>query len=53
MTEEYFHALEAPVKRLFILERSAHGALFEEPARFLEIMKEVLDETHGREGPGD
>ncbi len=46
LAEEYVRSLEAPSKQLVFLERSAHGALFEEPEAFQEILvKRVLVET--------
>lgn len=34
LVEEYFAALRAPCKKLFLFENSGHMAPFEEPARF-------------------
>ncbi len=53
LTEEYVRALEAPSKRLFFLEHSAHGALLEEPERFLDILVgTILAETQPRREQG-
>ncbi len=37
---EYFDYLDAPRKRFFLFEESAHGVLFEEPERFIRILRE-------------
>ncbi|MCX6100703.1 MAG: alpha/beta hydrolase [Candidatus Bipolaricaulota bacterium] len=46
LTEEYVRTFAAPSKQLLFLEHSAHGALFEEPEAFHEILvKSILAET--------
>lgn len=45
LTEAYFGQLEAPIKKLYIFENSAHGPLFEEPQRLKENI--VNDIFHG------
>ncbi|HHO47983.1 MAG TPA: alpha/beta hydrolase, partial [Desulfobacteraceae bacterium] len=43
LAEEYFHAIEAPCKRLVWFERSAHNPPFEEPEQFNKVLiREVL-----------
>lgn len=39
LSEEYFKKLESPLKKFYTFENSAHSPMFEEPERFLEIMK--------------
>jgi proline iminopeptidase len=46
LAEEWFALLEAPSKAWFVFERSGHRPTFEEPARFVEVMSRVLDETY-------
>jgi hypothetical protein len=38
LARDYFDRIEAPHKRFFTLEDSAHSPLFEEPQRTLEIL---------------
>ena len=46
VTERLFSGIAAPVKRLFVFEQSAHGLLYEEPARFHDILVgEVLGQS--------
>lgn len=46
---EYFEYLNAPRKRFFLFEESAHGVLFEEPERFIRILRdEILTEEAQR-----
>jgi proline iminopeptidase len=40
LAEQYFHAIEAPTKRLVWFERSGHNPPFEEPGKFNEILIE-------------
>jgi len=40
LSREYFDALEAPVKRFYAFEHSAHSPLFEEPERFMQIIRQ-------------
>jgi pimeloyl-ACP methyl ester carboxylesterase len=43
LSKEYYNRLNAPLKGFYTFENSAHGPLFEEPKRFMEIMeKDVL-----------
>ncbi len=49
LAEEWFEMLQAPLKERIIFEHSGHRPLFEEPARFVEVMTKVLDETYGGE----
>jgi len=44
--EEWFEALDAPSKDWIVFEHSGHRPSFEEPARFVEVMARVLDETY-------
>lgn len=41
IAQEYFDQLDAPEKRMFTFEESAHCPLFEESALFLQIVKEL------------
>ena len=44
IAENYFKKLEAPRKKLFVFERSAHAPNYEEPERFRNILiNEVLN----------
>jgi pimeloyl-ACP methyl ester carboxylesterase len=38
LSENYLLKLDAPLKRFYTFENSAHSPLFEEPERFLEIV---------------
>lgn len=38
LSKAYFNSLNAPLKRFYTFENSAHGPLFEEPDRFREIL---------------
>lgn len=38
LSKAYFNRLNAPLKRFYTFENSAHGPLFEEPERFREIL---------------
>lgn len=42
---EYFDKLNAPRKRWYEFERSAHFPFYEEPTRFAEVMREIKAET--------
>lgn len=46
LAEAWFRAVQAPRKAMVALDRVAHGALFEEPDRFLELMLQVRAETY-------
>lgn len=39
---DYFNALNAPIKKLFIFDESAHSPNFEEPEKFVKILKEEV-----------
>ena len=46
LSKEYLEKLECPVKGFYTFENSAHSPMYEEPARFLEIMiTDVLNNT--------
>lgn len=48
LAKSYFDKLKAPVKGFYTFEHSAHSPLFEEPEKFLRIMREdVLNRTTG------
>ena len=47
LAEEWFDRVEAPAKRLVWFERSAHNAPFEEPARFVKAVKEIVRDVDG------
>lgn len=40
LSKDYFENLQAPVKGFYTFEQSAHSPLFEEPKKFLQILKE-------------
>ena len=42
VAKEYFDTLQAPVKKFFTFENSAHSPIFEEPEKFDMILKEIL-----------
>jgi pimeloyl-ACP methyl ester carboxylesterase len=42
IAKEYFDTLQAPKKKFFAFENSAHSPIFEEPERFEKILKEIL-----------
>ena len=46
LADEWFEALDAPSKEWIVFEHSGHRPSFEEPARFVEVMARVLDETY-------
>lgn len=46
LVEEYFDALDAPSKEMIWFEESGHTPLYEEPARFVDVMvNRVMAET--------
>jgi len=46
LAEEFCSRLETPRKRFVAWENTAHGALMEQPARFLELMLDIVAETY-------
>jgi pimeloyl-ACP methyl ester carboxylesterase len=42
IAKEYFDSLQAPVKRFYPFENSAHSPIFEEPGKFNMILHEIL-----------
>lgn len=40
MTKDYFDKIEAPIKGFYTFEESAHSPLFEEPDKFIKIIRE-------------
>ena len=42
IAKEYFDTLQAPVKKFYSFENSAHSPIFEEPEKFEMILKEIL-----------
>jgi len=42
---EWYEVLQAPAKHLAVLDTSGHRAMFEQPDRFVEVMKQMLAET--------
>ncbi len=47
LAKEYFEKLQAPVKRFYTFEQSAHSPLFEEPEKMQSILREdVLVKKH-------
>jgi pimeloyl-ACP methyl ester carboxylesterase len=45
VAHDYFDALRAPSKEFVVFESSAHSPPFEEPGRFCNLMREVLNRT--------
>lgn len=45
LANEWFDGLDAPTKRSVVIEGGGHRAHFDRPARFAEIMREVLGDT--------
>jgi pimeloyl-ACP methyl ester carboxylesterase len=43
LAKEWFDLLEAPSKEMVVFEHSGHRPLFEEPALFASVMRQVLD----------
>jgi len=39
MSEEYLNQIEAPIKRFYLFENSAHSPIFEEPNKVAQIIK--------------
>ena len=48
LAEDYFNLLSAPEKRLVWFEGSAHNPPFEEPDRFVSVIRDVLPAVIGR-----
>lgn len=44
IAKEYFDILKAPVKKFYTFENSAHSPIFEEPEKFIRVMKEITSE---------
>jgi pimeloyl-ACP methyl ester carboxylesterase len=42
IAKEYFDSLQAPFKKFYSFENSAHSPIFEEPEKFELILKEIL-----------
>ncbi len=42
VAKEYFDSLNAPVKKFYPFDNSAHSPIFEEPEKFQKILKEIL-----------
>ena len=42
VAKEYFDSLQAPLKKFYTFENSAHSPIFEEPEKFETILKEIL-----------
>jgi pimeloyl-ACP methyl ester carboxylesterase len=42
IAKEYFDSLQAPVKKFYSFENSAHSPIFEEPEKFDRILQEIL-----------
>ena len=45
LVEEYFKALEAPHKELFVFEESAHTPFLSEPEEFTEVLIKIKEEV--------
>lgn len=44
LAKEYFDVLEAPEKKFFLFENSAHSPMFEEPEKMIDFLNSVLKE---------
>jgi len=44
IAKEYFDSLQAPEKKFYTFNNSAHSPIFEEPEKFDRILKEILTE---------
>jgi pimeloyl-ACP methyl ester carboxylesterase len=42
IAKEYFDSLQAPLKRFYTFDNSAHSPIFEEPEKFDTVLKEIL-----------
>ena len=42
IAKEYFDSLQAPLKKFYSFENSAHSPIFEEPEKFELVLKEIL-----------
>ena len=42
IAKEYFDSLQAPLKRFYTFDNSAHSPIFEEPEKFDSVLKEIL-----------
>jgi pimeloyl-ACP methyl ester carboxylesterase len=49
VAKRYFEQLAAPKKEFFTFENSAHGTLFEEPEKFLQVMLKIHAEVGERQ----
>jgi pimeloyl-ACP methyl ester carboxylesterase len=47
LVEEYFKALEAPVKELVWFEQSGHNPMSDEPEKFKSLLREKLGAIGG------
>ncbi len=45
LTKTYFDKIEAPYKEFIVFDKSAHLVPFEEPDRFNEVVKKILEES--------
>lgn len=45
VAKEYFDSLQAPLKKFFPFNNSAHSPIFEEPEKFEEVLKQILSEN--------
>ena len=50
VARDYYDALRTPYKEFVLFENSAHSPPFEEPDRFVQLMRDVLDRTTGPAG---
>jgi pimeloyl-ACP methyl ester carboxylesterase len=48
LSKDYFEQLQAPLKRFYTFEESAHSPLFEEPDKAMEIIVNEILGGHGR-----
>ena len=42
LADEWFNELQAPIKQLIVFEQSGHRAMFQEPARFHDVMTGIV-----------
>lgn len=46
LADEWFEMIKAPSKEKVFFERSGHRPNFEQPGRFVEVMRDVLNDTY-------
>lgn len=43
--DEWFNMLDAPIKERVVFDQSGHRPSFEQPDRFAELMRRVVEDT--------